>query len=171
MIRIRDIAAKLELSRVTVSAILNNRYKKLGISEKTAERVRACADELGYVPDQNALSMKEGRSLTIGMISSALSEGWGARIMVGALQALKGTPYRLRIEAVRGAPLALRDAGRHGARAGQQPVVRVVAWRPCDGVQACLRLRAPQASQFDVVRPRANKILTMHRVNEIEVRD
>ena len=103
MIRIRDIAAKLELSRVTVSAILNNRYKKLGISEKTAERVRACADELGYVPDQNALSMKEGRSLTIGMISSALSEGWGARIMVGALQALKGTPYRLRIEAVRGA--------------------------------------------------------------------
>ncbi len=103
MIRIRDIAAKLELSRVTVSAILNNRYKKLGISEKTALRVRACAKDLGYVPDQNALSMKEWRSMTIGMISSALSEGWGARIMVGALQALKGSPYSLRIEAVRGA--------------------------------------------------------------------
>ena len=88
---------------MTVSAILNDRYKKLGISEKTAERVRAYAEEMGYVPNQNALSMKQGRSLTIGILSSALTEGWGARIMIGALAAIKASPYSLRIEAVQGA--------------------------------------------------------------------
>ncbi|NCG09277.1 MAG: substrate-binding domain-containing protein [Verrucomicrobia bacterium] len=103
MIRIRDIADKLELSRVTVSAILNNRYKKLGISEKTADRVRSFADELGYLPNKNALSMKQGRSMTIGILSSALAEGWGARIMIGALSAIKDSHYSLRIEAVQGA--------------------------------------------------------------------
>lgn len=103
MIRIKDIAEELGLSRVTVSAILNDRYKKLGISDKTAERVRASAESMGYLPDQNALSMKNGRSMTLGMISSALSEGWGAKILIGALSAIKNTPYSLRIEAVQGA--------------------------------------------------------------------
>jgi DNA-binding LacI/PurR family transcriptional regulator len=103
MIRIKDLATQLELSRVTVSAILNDRYKKLGISEKTAERVRAAAQSMGYLPNQNALSMKNGRSMTLGLISSALSEGWGAKILIGALSAVKNTPYSLRIEAVQGA--------------------------------------------------------------------
>ena len=58
MIRISDIAAELELSRVTVSAILNDRYQKLGISEKTAQRVLAQAETMGYVPNRNALSMR-----------------------------------------------------------------------------------------------------------------
>ena len=103
MIRVSDIAKELNLSRVTVSAILNNRYQKLGISEKTAERVRLVAKKIGYVPNKNALSMKSGRSMTIGMLSSALPEGWGARILIGALDAVKDTPYSLRIEAVQGA--------------------------------------------------------------------
>jgi len=102
MIKISDIAETLQLSRVTVSAILNNRYQKLGISEKTAERVRACAKAMGYLPNQNALSMKTGRSLAIGMLSSSLSEEWGAKILVGALSAIQSTPYSLRIEAVHG---------------------------------------------------------------------
>lgn len=103
MIRVSDIAHKLKLSRVTVSAILNNRHTKLGISEKTAERVRATALEMGYLPNQNALSMKMGRSMMIGMLSSALTEEWGARILVGALGAIQSSPYLLRIETVQGA--------------------------------------------------------------------
>lgn len=103
MIRVSDIAEKLKLSRVTVSAILNDRYRKLGISEKTAARVRDCAQELGYLPNQNALSMKSGRSMTIGMLSSSLGEEWGAKILVGALSAIQNCPYSLRIEAVHGA--------------------------------------------------------------------
>ena len=103
MVRISDIAQTLQLSRVTVSAILNDRYRKLGISEKTAARVRDCAQELGYLPNQNALSMKSGRSMTIGMLSSSLGEEWGAKILVGALSAIQNCPYSLRIEAVHGA--------------------------------------------------------------------
>ena len=103
MIKISDIAQTLQLSRVTVSAILNDRYRKLGISEKTAQRVLKRADAMGYVPNQNALSMKTGRSMTIGMLSSSLGEEWGAKILVGALSAIQNCPYSLRIEAVHGA--------------------------------------------------------------------
>ena len=103
MIKISDIAAELELSRVTVSAILNDRYQKLGISEKTAQRVLAQAETMGYVPNRNALSMRTGRSLTIGMLSSSISEGWGAKILVGALRAIQPTQYSLRVETVHGA--------------------------------------------------------------------
>jgi LacI family transcriptional regulator len=103
MIKISDIAETLQLSRVTVSAILNDRYRKLGISEKTAQRVRAGAQEMGYLPNQNALSMKSGRSMTIGMLSSSLSEGWGGKILVGALSAIQSSPYSLRLESVQGA--------------------------------------------------------------------
>ncbi|MAS64155.1 MAG: hypothetical protein CL815_02890 [Coraliomargarita sp.] len=103
MIRISDIAKELGLSRVTVSAILNGRHQKIGISEKTAQRVRSSAKAMGYLPNQNALSMKRGRSMTIGMLSSALSEEWGAKILVGALSAIKNTPYSLRVESVQGA--------------------------------------------------------------------
>lgn len=103
MIKISDIAAKLQLSRVTVSAILNDRHRKLGISEKTAQRVREGADAMGYVPNQNALNMKSGRSMAIGMLSSSLSEGWGGKILVGALSAIQGSPYSLRLESVHGA--------------------------------------------------------------------
>lgn len=103
MLRVSDIADKLKLSRVTVSAILNDRYRKLGISEKTAKRVRDCAQELGYLPNQNALSMKTGRSMTIGMLSSSLGEEWGGKVLLGALSAMQNSPYSLRIEAVHGA--------------------------------------------------------------------
>jgi DNA-binding LacI/PurR family transcriptional regulator len=58
---------------------------------------------MGYLPNKNALSMKNGRSMTIGILSSALAEGWGARIMIGALSAIKDSFYSLRIEAVQGA--------------------------------------------------------------------
>lgn len=109
MVKISDISDKLKLSRVTVSAILNDRYRKLGISERTAEMVRKVAKDVGYLPNLNALSMKTGRSMTIGMISSSLSEEWGANILVGALSAIRNTPYSLLIESVHGA-LAERAA-------------------------------------------------------------
>lgn len=102
MIKISDIATSLGLSRVTVSAILNNRYAKVGISEETAQRVREQATTMGYLPNQNALSMKTGRSLTIGMLSSSLSEEWGGKILEGALDAIQDSLYSLRIEAVHG---------------------------------------------------------------------
>jgi DNA-binding LacI/PurR family transcriptional regulator len=135
MIRVSDIAKELNLSRVTVSAILNNRYQKLGISEKTAERVRLGAKKIGYVPNKNALSMKSGRSMTIGMLSSALPEGWGARILIGALNAVKDTPYSLRIEAV------------HGAAEEEQALESLLGSR-IEGLFCCNINPAPQTNLF-----------------------
>ena len=58
---------------------------------------------MGYVTNQNALSMRTGRSLTIGIMSSSISEEWGAKILCGALRAVQSTQYSLRVETVLGA--------------------------------------------------------------------
>ena len=135
MIKISDIARELELSRVTVSAILNDRYQKLGISEKTAQRVLAQAENMGYVPNQNALTMRTGRSLTIGMLSSSLSEGWGAKILVGALRAIQSTQYSLRVEAV------------HGAEEERSALERLLKSR-IEGLFCCNINPAPETDEF-----------------------
>ncbi|MBC8368536.1 MAG: LacI family DNA-binding transcriptional regulator [Planctomycetes bacterium] len=135
MIKISDIAETLQLSRVTVSAILNDRYRKLGISEKTAQRVLQRAEAMGYVPNQNALSMKTGRSMTIGMLSSSLSEEWGAKILVGALNAIQSTPYSLRIEAV------------HGSEEERGALERLLGSR-VEGLFCCNINPAPETNEF-----------------------
>lgn len=135
MIKISDIAQELELSRVTVSAILNDRYRKLGISEKTAQRVLEKAETMGYLPNQNALSMRTGRSLTIGMLSSSLSEEWGAKILVGALRAIQSTQYSLRVEAV------------HGAEEERGALERLLKSR-IEGLFCCNINPAPKTDEF-----------------------
>ena len=58
MIKLIDIANHLKLSRVTVSAVLNNRHTTLGISQGTADRVLKTAREMGYQRNEMAMSIK-----------------------------------------------------------------------------------------------------------------
>ncbi|MEM0964953.1 MAG: LacI family DNA-binding transcriptional regulator [Verrucomicrobiota bacterium] len=100
MIKLIDIAEQLNLSRVTVSAVLNDRYKKLGISEATAKRVIKAADEMGYQRNEMAISMKTGKSFLLGCMTGALDLEWGGRIVEGALLGLRNTAYSLKLESV-----------------------------------------------------------------------
>lgn len=64
---ISDIAAHCNLSKSTVSRVLNNQMDKFAIAEKTIERVRAVADELGYRPSRLARALTSRRSYLIGV--------------------------------------------------------------------------------------------------------
>jgi LacI family transcriptional regulator len=65
MTRISDIAVKCGLSIATVSKALNGSHE---IPDSTVLRVRKAADELGYVPNANARSLKMRKSFTIGVL-------------------------------------------------------------------------------------------------------
>lgn len=103
MIKLIDIANHLKLSRVTVSAVLNNRHASLGISQATADRVLKTAKEMGYQRNEMAMSIKTRKSFLVGCMTGALEYEWGGRILQGALLGLQEKPYSLKVESVQNA--------------------------------------------------------------------
>lgn len=65
MVTIKDISKKSGFSVATVSKALNN---YADISQKTREQVLKLCDEMGYVPNSSARSLKTLRSFTIGIV-------------------------------------------------------------------------------------------------------
>jgi len=55
-----QIAESLGLSRNAVSAVINNRARKFGMSEATEARIRDYIEHSGYVQAKHALQMKNG---------------------------------------------------------------------------------------------------------------
>ena len=97
-----DVANKLGLSRVTVSAVLNDRHRKAGISDETADRVKLAARELGYYRNDLAMAMKSGRNRVIGAIISNLANGWVGQILSGILKGSLESEYLIKLEEVAG---------------------------------------------------------------------
>lgn len=77
MVTLRDIAAKAAVSQTTVSKVLNNKYREVGITSDCATRVRAIADQLGYRPNRAARATASGRFNTIGILKISGPIGLG----------------------------------------------------------------------------------------------
>lgn len=101
MVKLNDIAKELKLAAVTVSAVLNDRYKALGISEATAERIRKTAKEMGYQENMLSKAMRTGRTYSLGCIlSERRPTQWIAEVQMGALAAARDRDYFIRIEEI-----------------------------------------------------------------------
>ncbi|MEM6883429.1 MAG: LacI family DNA-binding transcriptional regulator [Verrucomicrobiota bacterium] len=99
MIKLVDIAEELSLSRITVSAVLNNRHKSMGISDATAERVKSKAKEMGYRRNQLAMAMKTGKTFSFGvLIGSYQMREWMAQTLKGGYDTVRTTDYILKVE-------------------------------------------------------------------------
>ena len=77
---IKEIAKMLNLSISTVSRALHNSED---ISPATTKRVKEVAEELGYEPNQTALFLKSGKTLTLGVILPHLSEAFFSEAISG----------------------------------------------------------------------------------------
>ena len=67
-----DVAALAGVSRATVSMVLNGRVEGT-VAEATQQRVRDAAAQLGYTRSALAISLKEQRTRTIGLITDEIA--------------------------------------------------------------------------------------------------
>lgn len=73
MISIKDIAKLLSVSPSSVSLVLNGKAKERRISEALTEKILTAAAEMGYQPNRAAISLRTGKSKTIGLIVENIS--------------------------------------------------------------------------------------------------
>lgn len=69
-VSIRDVASLAGVSIATVSQVLNGKGSRF--SDKTKAKVLAARDEIGYVPNASARSLKQGTNVLIGVVVPSL---------------------------------------------------------------------------------------------------
>lgn len=71
-VTLRDVAAVAGVSVATVSKVVSERYGNARIPPATVARIRAIVDELGYVPNHAARSLRAQRTGQIGLVLNTL---------------------------------------------------------------------------------------------------
>jgi LacI family transcriptional regulator len=75
-----DIARELNISITTVSFILNGKAREKRISNELVEKVLKFVDEVNYVPNQLAKSLRTGKTHIIGLIVEDISNVFFANV-------------------------------------------------------------------------------------------
>ncbi|OFI36573.1 LacI family transcriptional regulator [Arthrobacter sp. SW1] len=80
---IRMVAAEAGVSTATVSYVMSGRRGEggPGVSDITVERVRAAAERLGYRPNQAARAIRTGRTNTVILSLTMLSDPWSLSVI------------------------------------------------------------------------------------------
>ncbi|WP_452228471.1 MULTISPECIES: LacI family DNA-binding transcriptional regulator [unclassified Lacinutrix] len=91
-ITLKDIAKHFNVSVSTVSKSLNN---SIEISKPTAEKIKAYAKEKNYTPNFNALSLKNQKTKTIGVIIPNMLNYYFAQILKGIEKIASLREYRV----------------------------------------------------------------------------
>ena len=84
-VNLRMLAEHLELSQTTVSLVLNNSPSAKSIPQETRQRVMDAAKRLNYRPNYFARSLRQSRSMSVGVLAPDLSEGYFTRVMSGVV--------------------------------------------------------------------------------------
>ncbi len=94
-VTMQDIAAAVNLSRPTVSLILNGRDSDLRIAEATRQRVLETARRLGYRRNELARAVKLGRTSVIAFIGG--NSGYTMEIISGINRSAEKHGYSLKL--------------------------------------------------------------------------
>jgi DNA-binding LacI/PurR family transcriptional regulator len=82
-VTLKVLAKHLNLSPAAVSLVINESPAAQSIPQKTQDRIRAAARELGYRPNQLARSLRSRRSHTVAILLPEISEGYVATVLSG----------------------------------------------------------------------------------------
>ena len=92
-VTLKTIAERVGLAVGTVSAALNNSPAAAVLPEHTKRRILDAAKELNYKPNYFARSLRLNRTYTIGVIAEQIGDPYGAMVISGIEEALRGTEY------------------------------------------------------------------------------
>ena len=81
-VSLKQLAAHLGLNPATVSVVLND-VPGRSIPQVTRDRIKAAAQEMNYQPSLLARSLRNRRTLTIGILVPELGDGYHTQIMSG----------------------------------------------------------------------------------------
>lgn len=81
-VSLKQLAAHLGLNPATVSVVLNDVPGRT-IPQITRDRIKAAAREMNYQPNLLARSLRNRRTLTIGILVPELGDGYHTRVMSG----------------------------------------------------------------------------------------
>jgi len=90
-----DIAESLNISKSTVSFVLNGKGKQFNISQNTQELILAKAKELNYVPNFFAKGLREGKTQTIGLVIADISNPFYSELSKVIQETLYAKGYSL----------------------------------------------------------------------------
>ena len=92
-VNLKMLAEYLQLSQTTISLVLNNSPSAKSIPPETRQRVLDAAEKLNYRPNYFARSLRQSRSLSVGVLAPDLSEGYFTRVMSGVVEELTNAKY------------------------------------------------------------------------------
>lgn len=92
---INEIAKHLNVSKSTVSLVINGKAEQGRISQALAERILTYVQEIGYKPNVFAKSLATGRSHTIGLIVENISDSFYGPIALHIEKYLRKIGYHV----------------------------------------------------------------------------
>lgn len=91
-VRLKDIAQRLDLTKVSVSKALRDHSD---ISEETKKRVKEMAKKMGYRPNLVARSLTSKKSQTVGVIVPKIAHSFFSSVIEGIYQAALESEYEV----------------------------------------------------------------------------
>ncbi len=93
VVSLATLSAHLGLSAAVISRVLNGSPAAQCIPQTTQERIFTAAREFNYRPNTLARSLRQGRSMMVGVLVPEVSEGYATLVLAGLEQALLEAGY------------------------------------------------------------------------------
>lgn len=148
---IKDIAKALSLSTSTVSRALRDSYE---ISAQTKKLVMEYAEQVNYRPNPNALSLKERRSKSIGIVVSEVANHYFSQAINGIESIANSRGYTVIITQT------------HESVEREKTNVQHLASRSVDGLLISLSAETSDVSHLERLHDRGLPIVFFDRVPE-----
>lgn len=140
IVRLKDIAAKAGVSVMTVSKVMRDAHD---ISPATKAKIRALANQMGYVPDTLAQGLRTRTTRLLGLVISSVANPVFARTIMAIEEGAAELGYDLIIAHHRQSPEK------------EEAIIRKLLARRVDGLLIAPVYRmAPKAAAYDEIRAR-----------------
>lgn len=109
-VRLAEVAKAAGVSQATASRVLNGSSRRP--AKEVADKVRAAADRLGYVPNAQAQALVRASARLMGLVVHDIADPYFSSIARGAQRGLAGTGFQLMLASTERDPAAEIEAVR-----------------------------------------------------------